>query len=204
METWPKVSSDSGMSDRDLAVAGLGVDDVGELAEDVLLLERLDEGLLEFVGDEEAAFGVGADLEGVDDLRARGFGPHGVPEGLVVGLGSFASVLVGGVGEDGRVDGFGELGLDGFHPLGSLDFVGEGLELLLHVGVLGVVFGAEDAAFGAVRVKEGLHGAPELGALFGELCKIHSFYLLDDLFEHFQLVGEPADIPPGRFRDSIL
>ena len=139
--------------DRDLAVAGLGVDDVGELAEDVLLLERLDEGLLELVGDEVAALGVGADLERVHDGRRGGLGLHRVPERLGVGAGALPLLgFVVGVGEDGGGDGLGELGLDGLHALQALDLVGEGVELLLHAGVLLVVLGGEHALFGAVGV----------------------------------------------------
>ena len=83
-----------GSHNGNLTIAGSGVDDMSQLTEDILLLKSLNEGMLKFIGDEVAAFGIGAFLQSVQHFGTDVLLTHGIPEALLVGFRLDAGLFV--------------------------------------------------------------------------------------------------------------
>lgn len=151
-------------------------DDLGKGTDDVLLLKSGHDVALEILRHEVAAVSV------------RTLGQHVVNENLaakvavevlLVGIGRMSGL----VGLDGRSP-FGSLGdrlvhglvqfrFDGVPALHALDLVGEAVQVMLHLGVGGVILRGKDAHVVPVGIEESLHRVPQLGSLVSHLCNSH-------------------------------
>jgi hypothetical protein len=147
-----------GCDDRDGVRAVVGLDDVGEGAEEVLVGERLHELPLVFVRDEVAAVRVGPDLENVLDVVPVALA-DAVPERGLVRLGRDARLVVQlrfcarfpGERRGGRL---GEHPVDLLLALQAFDVVREVGDFLFHPVVGGSVFRGHVASVVGVCVEE--------------------------------------------------
>ena len=162
-----------GRSNGDLALV-VGGDDLAQTAHHIFLLERIHDELLKFSGDEIAAVGVHALGEHIvehplaaqmqTEVLAVGFG-------CSAGLG-FAGRFLGLLG-DRRGYRLCKLCGNGVAALHASDLIGEIVQLILHIGVNGIVLGGQNALIIAVGVEEALHRVPQLGTLFTQFNDRH-------------------------------
>ena len=165
-----------GGHNRDLAIAGSGLNHMGQSAEDVVLGQAGNQSTLELIGNQIAAFGVGADLKGIHDGTVRVLHAHGIPEVLLVLIGSATGLVLSigilGLSSDGGVHGQGHLTLHGIQALLALDLVAQVNDLLLHLLVGVGILSGKDALLVAVGVQEGLRGIPGLCTLRTQLVNL--------------------------------
>ena len=194
-----------GCDDRDGVRPAVGLDDVGEGAEEVLVGQRLHELPLVLVRDEVAAVRVGPGLEDVLDVVPVALA-DAVPERGLVRLGRDARLVVRlvlcarfpGERRRGRL---GEHLVDLLLTLQALDVVREVGDLLLHPVIGGGVLRGHVAAARGVGVEEVLRGVPRLGSFFHKVHDLGHFGFL-----HFVSVAEKRQALPevggldGRFR----
>ena len=168
---------------RDGAVAARGLDGLGELAEDVLFLERVDERVLELVRHEVAAVPVRADLEHVAHGGRNLAAAHGVPEGFFVcvrrprhrqfrrrcGLRRL---------DKRRGRRTVQLVFDFSLALETADFLPEILDVLFHGRVGGIILSREDALLIAAGVEKCLGAFPGLGTFCAKFVDGHKRFLL--------------------------
>ena len=168
-----------GRDHGNLALAGRGRNDVGQLAEDVLLLQRVDQCALIFVRDEIAALAVGARFQRVENLVGHGLAADGLPERGCVFRGSAARLgllLLAGLFGDGLVCGRIERRVDGGLTLQTLDLLAHGEHVRLHLVIGRGVLGGNQTVRAGLGVQKLLGGVPRLGALFAQLQNsIHIF-----------------------------
>ena len=162
-----------------LAFSGRGRNDVGQLAEDVLLLQRVDQGALIFVRDEIAALAVGAGFQRVENLVGHGLAANGLPERGGVFRGSaarLALLLFAGLFGDGLICGRIERCVDGSLTLQAFDLLAHGEHVRLHLVIGRGILSGNQTVRAGLGVQKLLGGVPRLGALFTQLQNsIHRF-----------------------------
>ena len=156
---------------------------MGQLAEDVLFLQGLNERALVFVRREIAALRLHAHLQGVEHFMRYGLGAHGAPEGRLVFVGGAPGLALIGIHAGALGDGFAH-GLAQFAVDGSLTFEAFDLPAEIdHIGLHAVVgrgvLGGEHPVVAAPAVEERFGGVPRLGALFAQFKNlVHGKFLL--------------------------
>ena len=167
--------------DGDLAVAGFGTDDVGELAEHVLFLQRVDERALVLVRDKIAAFGIVADLQRVQNARQRRLRAHTRPERRAVLVRRRAFLLITlcrhRLFGDRLGHGAGQLFVQSFLPFQTGDLFAERGDVGFHFAVSCVVFRRQQTVFTAVAVEEGFRLFPQAGSFFSQFVDSHRLNL---------------------------
>ena len=155
-------------------VPGIGLDDTGEFADKVFLRQGINEGILEFLGNEIAAVRIRADLQHIEDIRRKSAGADHVPESRLVLL-RIAPLPHRGNSQcrrrlcrDGLAGGEIQFVLDFLLTLQPLDFLAQSVDVLLHAGVCGIVLGGEDALLRPMGFQESLCSLPSLGAFCTE------------------------------------
>ena len=140
-----------------LAAAGFGLEYVSVATEDVLLVESLNKGVLEFVGNEIAALAVDTFLESIANLIGNAvLGAGYVPESILVGIRCSANLGVNLCGcgflGDGSGYRFGKFSIHSFHSFHTGDFYAHLADVILHTGVDGIIFGREKTVSVSVRL----------------------------------------------------
>ena len=177
---------------RDLTVAGRGADDVDEATHDVLILQRLDELIFKLIGHSIAALSQLADLQSVAHIVVHP-ATDGIPESLLVGIGSGAPLVVSNRRRTLKLSG--QHGVGGVvhlavHLLGAfhaLDGVAHVHDILLHALVLLGVLGAHHAILVLVLVQEGLRLIPQFGALLAHFKNLTQNSVLLDRYRFASL-----------------
>ena len=162
-----------GCRNGNLAVI-LGGDDLAETAHHILLLQSLNDLTLELGGTQIATVSTGRCGE---DIGCIVLLTEHLAEVLLVGVGCTADLLVRrsghGLAGDGSVHGLVQLGLDGIPALHAVNLVGEVVQILLHLGIGGIVLGRQNTVAITARVEEGLHALPQVCALFTQFRNSH-------------------------------
>nr|DAY84259.1 MAG TPA: hypothetical protein [Caudoviricetes sp.] len=162
------------LRDGNLAGAGAGADDGGQTTEEVIVLQRLHQLLLELVRHGIAALGVLTDGQGIVDLAVAAPGADHVPERIAVlsGRGGTCILVLGcaglGVAVDRGGSGSRQLGVDLRLLLQTLDLRAQVLDLLRHLVVLLHSVGGHKAVLAAVLLQERLGLLPEGVALIAQ------------------------------------
>nr|DAU01013.1 MAG TPA: hypothetical protein [Caudoviricetes sp.] len=210
----------------DLALAGRSRNDVGQLSEDVLLLQRVDQGALILIRHQIAALAVGACFQRIENLVGHGLAANGLPERGGVFRGSAARLgllLFAGLFGDGLICGRIQCRVNGSLTLQSFDLLAQSEHIRLHLVIGRGVLGRNQTVRASLGVQKLLGGVPRLGALFAQLQNsIHKFFLLmrqtrQPLLEvcrahsvvgfgntGFQLVQQGIGDGPARKREAVL
>ena len=176
-------------------------DDLGKGSEHVHLVQTGDDLLLKLFGHEVAAVLVNAFGKNVVQ---RGLAAQMPAEVLLVGGGRTTGLfrlgrLIRLLG-DGLVDRLGEFGLAGFPALHALDLVGQVVQILLHVGVGGIVVSGQDALVIPVGIEEALHRVPQGGALGTKFVHSHgseSPFYMNFLMASSRALSSSTERPSG-------
>ena len=155
--------------DGNLAVAA-GMNDRCQAAEEIFFLEFVNELMLEFIRHQIAAIGIGTYAQGILHINEI-FMPDAVPEGLLVGVGCTAFLLIFGLGNPrlfcngngGRLRHFRIHTLLTFQ---AVNFLAQIRHIFFHLVVTGGVFGGYHAVFIPHCIQEILGGFPEVLSLF--------------------------------------
>ena len=154
-------------NDGDLVQAAGRGNHVGVSTDDGVVGESLNEGVLEFIGNKVAAFGVGAFLQCVAHLGGHiRLGAGLVPERLFIDVGGATGLgvhLRTGIGlrRDRDVHGLGQLGVHLFESLHASDLIAERGDLGFHAGVGRIILCAQEA-FGIATGLQKRSGRREL------------------------------------------
>ena len=166
--------------DGNFTVAAGGLDNLGQAAEHIFLLQSLHQGSLKLVRHQVTALAVGAFLQGIADLIGVTLQTHGIPEIPLILIGSTALLLnlrvAGGFAGDGLVDRLAQFGIQSFTALHASDFFTQIGDVLLHTGVGGVILSGQGTLVSAVGVQESLGGVPGLGALLAQFQNSHGSF----------------------------
>ena len=164
----------------DFVCAARSRKDVRELTDDVFLVQRGNERVLEFVRYKVAAFGIRADAQRVSyfDIIApscvvpeRSLVCVRCPAGFRLGLRCF------GFCRKRRVHGFVEFVFKSLCPFHTSDFFAQCADFVFHARVDSIVLYRERAIAGSVRVKECLCGFPCFCAFFTQFQNSHFLFL---------------------------
>ena len=167
-----------------LAVTGLGADDGAQGAQLVFFCQRLNKRALVLVGTEEAALGVGADLQGVvQQMMTAAVADH-IPERLLVLIGRTthpAGRRLLGTGSQRARGGIVHLAIHLLGALHALDGMAEVDNLLLHTLVLLGILGAHYAVLVGMFVQKRLGTVPGFGALLAHFKNLAHVRIPPDL-----------------------
>ena len=172
-----------GSDHGNLAFAGRGRNDVGQLSEDVLLLQRVDQCALIFIRHQIAALAVGACFQRVENLVGHGLAANGLPEGGGVFRGSAARlgfILLAGLFGNGLIRGRIQCRVNGGLTLQTFNLLAQSEHVRLHLVIGRGVLGGNQTVRAGLGVQKLLGGVPRLGALFAQFQNsIHRFFLLN-------------------------
>ena len=167
------------VGDRDLAGAGIGLDDRCHLAEDVVLFQSLNQTALEFVRHGIAALGILADRERVADCKLIALVADHIPEGglVLVGCGRVGGrcILCAGSVSDRLAGRCGKCRIEGSLLLQTLDLCAQCLHLTGHFVVLFHCGSLHETVLTTVLFEECLCLLPQgitLAAKFHDLAHI--------------------------------
>ena len=152
---------------------------MGLLTDEALVLQCFHQGTLELVGDQIAALGIYALGQSVADFGSNAVTGTGlIPEGLVVGIGSTTGLFIGllrslGTRGDGSVYRLAQFSVKSLLTLHAGDLTAQVCDLLLHLGIGGIVLCGQGAVVTAVGFQEGLGTFPQLRALSAQLVDSH-------------------------------
>ncbi len=157
--------------DGNLALAAGGLDDRGEGAEKVLVLQRLNERLFKLVRDKVAALGIRANSKGVGHVVVVLFA-DAVPERLLVGIGSasgflLARVIARQVGERRRSR-LCKLRVNGGLLFQTFDLLAEVHHIGFHFVIGCGILGGDQAVRAALGIEKRFRRFPRLRSLFSE------------------------------------
>ena len=153
---------------------------MGVGADDAVLSEPLDQRVFKLVRNQITAFSQLAHLQSIAEFGAHAaLAAELVPESLLIGIGSAASLRIqllcgGGLLGQRGAGGHGHLAVHGFQPLQTADLIAQGSDLILHVGIGGIILCGEETVSIAVGIQESLCRFPGLGALVAQFSDSHT------------------------------
>nr|DAM98148.1 MAG TPA: hypothetical protein [Caudoviricetes sp.] len=162
--------------DVDFVLAGSG-NLVGQLTHDVLLVEDIDEAVVILFRNEVTAVCIYALLKDIADLTE--VGAHSSEHSFLIGIGSATGLFLlliasGRLGGERSVHRLGKLSLHCLLTLQTRDFLAEVSDVLLHLGVSGVVLSSQSTVFGTMGIEKCLSGIPCSVTLFAQFKNSHN------------------------------
>ena len=160
---------------RNLAITGRGVDHLTQGTQLVLFLQSLNQSALILVGNEVAAFGVAAYLQGIKYGIVRIAVTHHVPEIVAVLIGCTAGLVEYGLFGTGRQHLAGRRIQFTLQTLGTFLTVNgsaKAVDVLFHTFIGRSILGIHHAVLVGVLVQKGLRLVPEFAALLTEFSSL--------------------------------
>nr|DAG38648.1 MAG TPA: hypothetical protein [Caudoviricetes sp.] len=160
---------------RNLAVAGRGVNHLAQRTELVLFLQSLHQSALILIRNEVAALGVGANLQGVEYGIVGIAITHHVPEVVAVLVGCTAGLVGHGLFRTGSkrlAGGRIQFTLKALSAFLAVDGSAKAVDVLFHTLISSGVFGIHHAVFVGVLVQKSLRLVPQFAALLAEFSSL--------------------------------